>query len=173
MGIERGYQTLPKSRDHLLKYLPKSQQDLPVRKMSDSFDCAIIPLSTNLELQEKYIAYLGHIRYGRLMEDMDIFAGNINRAETTLSSFVAGFIASRHIYNPALPAGTPAPYILVTPAVDQIDFVGPDIKVFASNGCQVIVQHAIRPFTQSQKNPKSLLSSEFLFVHSLVRHKAY
>ena len=76
MGIERGYTTLPKSRDHLLQYLPQSQDELPIRKMSDSFDSAIIPLRSNLELQERYITFLGHIRLGRLMEDMDIFAGN-------------------------------------------------------------------------------------------------
>jgi len=79
MGIERGYQTIPKSRQHLLQYLPKTQADLPVRKMQDSFDSAIIPLSKNMELQERYITYLGHIRLGRLMEDMDIFAGKITK----------------------------------------------------------------------------------------------
>ena len=75
MGLERGYTTLQKSRAHLLQYLPQSQKELPVRRMKESFDSAIIPLSTNLELQEKYITFLGHIRLGRLMEDMDCFAG--------------------------------------------------------------------------------------------------
>lgn len=75
MGIPRGYQTVPQSREHLLKYLPTSQDELPPRRMRDSFDSAIIPLSKDLQLQEKYITYLGHIRLGRLMEDMDIFAG--------------------------------------------------------------------------------------------------
>lgn len=41
----------------------------------DSFDDAIIPLSTDYDLQDKYVTYLGYIRLGRIMEDMDFFAG--------------------------------------------------------------------------------------------------
>lgn len=43
--------------------------------MQDSFTSAIIPLSTDKALQDKYVTFLGHIRLGRLMEDMDLFAG--------------------------------------------------------------------------------------------------
>lgn len=77
MGVQKGYEPLPKSRNHLQQYLPKSQEELPLRSMNDSFDVAILPLSNNIDLQEKYLSYLGHIRWGRLMEDMDIFAGDI------------------------------------------------------------------------------------------------
>lgn len=41
----------------------------------DSFDDAIIPLSTDYDLQDKYVTHLGYIRLGRIMEDMDFFAG--------------------------------------------------------------------------------------------------
>lgn len=75
MGVERGYKPLSASRAHLLEYLPSSQKELPPRTMNDSFTSALIPLSTDLELQDKYITFLGHVRIGRLLEDMDIFAG--------------------------------------------------------------------------------------------------
>lgn len=75
LGLEPGYQPLPKSREHLLKYQPKLEE-LPARAMQDSFTSAIIPLSTNRSLQDKYVTYLGNVRMGRLLEDMDMFAGS-------------------------------------------------------------------------------------------------
>lgn len=75
-GLEPGFTTEPKSREDLLKYQPKFE-DLPARSMQDSFCSAIIPLSTNAVLQDKYINFRGFARLGRLLEDMDIFAGTI------------------------------------------------------------------------------------------------
>lgn len=75
MGIETGYKPIQPSRAHLLQYLPASQEELPPRSMQDSFMAALIPLSTDTDLQDKYITFLGHVRVGRLLEDMDIFAG--------------------------------------------------------------------------------------------------
>lgn len=77
MGVECGYKPLGTrhNRSDLLQYLPTSQSELPPRAMNDSFTSALIPLSTDLELQDKYITFLGHVRIGRLLEDMDIFAG--------------------------------------------------------------------------------------------------
>lgn len=98
MGTERGYRTLPKSRHHLQQYLPKSQEELPVRKMNDSFDSAIIPLRSNLELQEKYITFLGHIRLGRLMEDMDMFAGNFCTSSSWSSVRKFSLVSSLNIH---------------------------------------------------------------------------
>lgn len=46
--------------------------------IQESRQSAIIPLSSNIKLQEKYVSVLGHVRAGRLMEDMDIFAGYIS-----------------------------------------------------------------------------------------------
>lgn len=109
MGIEhRGYQRFKYQRDHLLDLLPKSQKDLPVRKMQDSFDSALIPLGKDLALQERYISFLGHIRTGRLMEDLDIFAV---------------WLTHRHLKLPnAEIEDQPTPYVIVTVLVDQIDF---------------------------------------------------
>lgn len=76
MGIESGYKPIQPSRSHLIQYLPNSQSELPARSMKDSFMAALIPLSSDNSLQDKYITFLGHVRVGRLLEDMDIFAGN-------------------------------------------------------------------------------------------------
>lgn len=75
MGVEPGFKPLLQSREHLSKFTPKSQAELPTRSMQDSFTSAIIPLSTDTTLQDKYVTFLGHVRLGRLMEDMDLFAG--------------------------------------------------------------------------------------------------
>lgn len=107
MGLERGYTPLQHSRTHLLNRLPVSQQELPPRTMQDSYTSAIIPLSSDVVLQEKYVTFLGHVRLGRLMEDMDIFAV---------------YVGHQHIQNPKQIPGEPSPYVLVTVLVDQIDF---------------------------------------------------
>lgn len=60
-----------------MQYLPNSQNELPARSMQDSFMAALIPLSSDTSLQDKYITFLGHVRVGRLLEDMDIFAGTV------------------------------------------------------------------------------------------------
>lgn len=77
MGVEKGYRIIPASREHLLPLLPQSREELEPRSMQDSFTSAIIPLSQDLDLQDKYISFLGYVRLGRLLEDMDIFAGNL------------------------------------------------------------------------------------------------
>lgn len=79
-----GYSPFQPSRQHLLKLLPVSQDELPPRSMQDSFSSAILPLSTDLALQEKYVTFLGNVRLGRLMEDMDIFAGSLSEINVRL-----------------------------------------------------------------------------------------
>lgn len=75
MGIVRDYSPLQKNRSHLLKYLPQTQDELPKRSMSDSFAAAVIKLSNDRKLQDKYTTFLGQVRVGRLLENMDMFAG--------------------------------------------------------------------------------------------------
>jgi hypothetical protein len=43
--------------------------------VQDSFASVIIPLKDDVLLQEKYVTFKGYVRLGRLLEDMDIFAG--------------------------------------------------------------------------------------------------
>lgn len=97
---------IPKTREHLLKYEPK-MADLPARSMQDSFTSAIIPLSTDKSLQDKYVAFLGHLRMGRLMEDMDLFAV---------------WVCHQHLKVPTLPDNVHLPYTFVTILVDKITF---------------------------------------------------
>jgi len=76
LGLEPGYTREPKCREELLQYQPKIEE-LPARSMQDSFSSAIIPLSKNPMLQDKYINFRGFVRLGRLLEDMDYFAGKL------------------------------------------------------------------------------------------------
>lgn len=107
MGVDSGYSPIRASRTHLSQYLPKSQADLPPRAMRDSYLVAMIPLSTSSRLQDRYTTFLGYVRVGRLLEDMDIFAV---------------MVAQKHILNPKLPEGVPSPQTLVTALADRIDF---------------------------------------------------
>lgn len=75
LGIQSTYSPLLASREHLLQYEPTSIDRLPPRSMQDSFTSAIIPLAKDPRLQDKYVTFLGRVRLGRLMEDMDLFAG--------------------------------------------------------------------------------------------------
>ncbi|XP_050310006.1 acyl-coenzyme A thioesterase 9, mitochondrial-like isoform X2 [Anthonomus grandis grandis] len=119
MGVNHPYKPFSHDRAHLAKYLPKSPDALPKRSMQDSYIAAIIPLSTNLSLQEKYTTFLGSVRLGRLMEDMDIFSV---------------IVARKHIVLPDVPAGI-FPQTLVTVLVDRVEFteyapkMNQDIKI--------------------------------------------
>ncbi|XP_063224374.1 acyl-coenzyme A thioesterase 9, mitochondrial-like [Bacillus rossius redtenbacheri] len=107
MGIDRAYKPLQTVRSHLLSQLPASQDELPERSMQDSFTSAIIPLSEDFSLQDKYVTFLGSVRMGRLLEDMDMFAV---------------WVAHKHLHDPRSKPGDVTPYVIVTVLVDQIDF---------------------------------------------------
>ncbi|XP_031626113.1 acyl-coenzyme A thioesterase 9, mitochondrial-like [Contarinia nasturtii] len=107
LGIQEYWSVLPKNREHLIQYEPKSIDELPPRSMQDSFTSAIIPLSSDLTIRDKYVTFLGSVRLGRLMEDMDAFAV---------------WILHKHVLLPNLDPSTPLPYTFVTLLVDQISF---------------------------------------------------
>ena len=54
--------------------ITSSQEDLPVRTPSDSFSQAIIPLS-DAKHRQKYITTHNAVRFGRILENLDTFAG--------------------------------------------------------------------------------------------------
>lgn len=114
LGIQEHWSPVPKSREHLTQYEPKSIDELPARSMQDSFTSAIIPLSTDLTIREKYVTFLGSVRLGRLMEDMDGFAV---------------WVLHKHVHLPNLDPSIPLPYTFVTLLVDQISFTGIQPKV--------------------------------------------
>ncbi|KAJ8961189.1 hypothetical protein NQ318_008872 [Aromia moschata] len=107
MGVETGYNPIAEDRSRLLQYLPTSQEELPKRSMGDSFVAGLIPLSTDKRLQDKYVTFLGRVRVGRLLEDMDMFAV---------------MVAFKHIVNPKQPENEPFAYTIVTALLDRIDF---------------------------------------------------
>ncbi|KAK6644583.1 hypothetical protein RUM43_000850 [Polyplax serrata] len=88
--------------------LPKTQDELPIRTMKESFDSAAIPLSSNQALRERYTSILGQVRLGRLMEDLDLFAGHI---------------AYKHCSYPNIAPGDRIPITIVTLSVSQIDIL--------------------------------------------------
>lgn len=107
LGLKQGYSPIVESREHLMKYEPKSYDELPDRSMQDSFTSAIIPLSRDSVLQDKYVTFLGSVRHGRLMEDMDLFAC---------------WIIHKHLHMPNHPEEVALPYTFVTILVDKMDF---------------------------------------------------
>lgn len=116
LGIQKAYSVLKQSREHLLQYEPKSINELPPRSMQDSFTSAVIPLSTDSKLQDKYVTFLGSVRLGRLMEDMDLFAV---------------WVVHQHVKIPNLDPSIPFPYTFVTLLVDKISFTDIIPKVCA------------------------------------------
>ncbi|KRT82800.1 hypothetical protein AMK59_4083 [Oryctes borbonicus] len=109
MGVEMGYKTVPKSRDHLQSLIPQSIQELAPRTMRDSYTVGIIPLSSDPVLQEKYVSLTGTVRLSRFLEDMDLFAV---------------IAARKFLLDPRLKPGMPCPYTIVTALVDRIEFSG-------------------------------------------------
>jgi acyl-coenzyme A thioesterase 9 len=98
-----------KAREELMHILPKSQDELPPRKMLDSYDAALIPLGSDRILRDRYSTIHGGVRIGRLLEDMDIFAVHL---------------VFKHVLNPRQKEGMASPFSIVTALVDQIDFTG-------------------------------------------------
>lgn len=107
LGIQEHWSVLPKSREHLTQYEPKLISELPPRSMQDSFTSAVIPLCTDLAIRDKYVTFLGSVRLGRLMEDMDAFAV---------------WVLHKHVKLPTLDPSIPLPYTFVTLLVDQVSF---------------------------------------------------
>ncbi|XP_050394841.1 acyl-coenzyme A thioesterase 9, mitochondrial [Patella vulgata] len=63
--------------DSMFQDIPKKQDGLPVRSIKDSYREVVIPLGSDPALQSKYTNFYKGIRFGRIMEDLDTFAGLI------------------------------------------------------------------------------------------------
>ena len=57
-------QEYDRRRQELVKYVPASQDELPHRRMSDSFDSALIPLGSDKRIRDRYATHLGGVRIG-------------------------------------------------------------------------------------------------------------
>lgn len=96
-----------RQRERLIDLVPKSQEELAPRRMTDSFDQAIIPLGSDTKLRDRYTTFFGGVRVGRLLEDMDIFAVHL--------VFKHMLISGGGKENPQ------SPFSIVTALVDSID----------------------------------------------------
>ncbi|XP_002137234.2 acyl-coenzyme A thioesterase 9, mitochondrial [Drosophila pseudoobscura] len=106
VDVDFGYNTVPKPRDHLLKYQPKLEE-LPTRSMLDSHTTVVLPLGSDEYIRERYVNYLGRVRMGRVMEELDM---------------MAVWLCHRHVLLPNLPKDVPLPYTFVTLLVDKVEF---------------------------------------------------
>uniref|UniRef100_A0A7N6ACF5 HotDog ACOT-type domain-containing protein n=1 Tax=Anabas testudineus TaxID=64144 RepID=A0A7N6ACF5_ANATE len=95
-------------RVSLLTMLAKSQNDLPAKRMKDSYVEVYLPLGSEPKLREKYLNFHNTVRFGRILEDLDS---------------LAVLISYSHTYNPALKR---SPLSIVTALVDKI---GKDLGV--------------------------------------------
>jgi len=103
----------------MVDLLPRSQKELPARRMADSLDSAAIPLGSDPQLRDRYLTMGGGVRIGRILEDMDIFAVHL---------------VFKHVENPRQGPHLASPLSIVTAMVDSIDFTRPlradcDIKM--------------------------------------------
>lgn len=83
-----------------------SQEELPVRQMQDSYREVIIPLGQDDLVREKYISFMKGLRFGRILEDLDTFAG---------------LICYTHNQDPSKGENQKSPLSTVTALVDRID----------------------------------------------------
>ncbi|KAF9355784.1 hypothetical protein BGX26_006134 [Mortierella sp. AD094] len=83
------------------------KRDLLLKTMQDSYTEIILPFAKDKALLEEYINFGGHIRHGKIMEDLDALAGAISYKHCD-----DGKTNSQ-------------PIIIVTAAVDRIDFLNP------------------------------------------------
>ncbi|CAH2319387.1 Hypothetical predicted protein [Pelobates cultripes] len=58
-------------RKSLQSLLAKKQEDLPARKMKDSYIEVSLPLGSQPQLREKYLNVYNIVRFGRILEDLD------------------------------------------------------------------------------------------------------
>lgn len=63
-------------RTELAHVLGSNQSALPTRRLRDSYDEAIIPFKEDLVVREEYYNAYKRIRFGKLLEDLDTFAGS-------------------------------------------------------------------------------------------------
>ncbi|XP_072440777.1 acyl-coenzyme A thioesterase 9, mitochondrial-like isoform X2 [Chiloscyllium punctatum] len=93
-----------KERASLSNQLVSKQEDLPHRRMKDSYLEAYLPLGSQPNLREKYLNVHKHVRFGRILEDLDSF----------------GVLIS---YTHAKTDNPRSPFSIVTALVDEIDLV--------------------------------------------------
>nr|KAF6434917.1 acyl-CoA thioesterase 9 [Rousettus aegyptiacus] len=67
----RDHVKIMEDRKSLHRFLAKSQNGLPPRRMKDSYIEVLLPLGSQPELREKYLTVQNTVRFGRILEDLD------------------------------------------------------------------------------------------------------
>ncbi|XP_048458508.1 acyl-coenzyme A thioesterase 9, mitochondrial [Rhincodon typus] len=98
-----------KERASLSNQLVSKQEDLPYRRMKDSYLEAYLPLGSQPNLREKYLNVHKHVRFGRILEDLDSFGVLISYTHAKTDSPTSHFS-------------------IVTALVDEIDLVRKKIR---------------------------------------------
>lgn len=50
---------------------------IAARSSSDSFDKVLLPFGSDPVFRDQYVNILGFVRFGKILEDLDDFAGNL------------------------------------------------------------------------------------------------
>ncbi|XP_068126156.1 acyl-coenzyme A thioesterase 9, mitochondrial isoform X2 [Hyperolius riggenbachi] len=102
-------------RKALQSLLAKKQEDLPPRRMKDSYTEVMLPLGSQPEIREKYLNVDNKVRFGRILEDLDSLGVLICYTHTKSDSSSA------------------SPLSIVTALVDKIDLrkqiISPDCDI--------------------------------------------
>ncbi|XP_078693239.1 acyl-coenzyme A thioesterase 9, mitochondrial-like [Branchiostoma floridae x Branchiostoma belcheri] len=118
VGAQKVWSVEAEDRSKLASQLPVSQDELTPRRSADSRQQAVIPLSTNERLREKYINFFKGIRFGRILEDLDTFAV---------------WVSYQHNKDPNKGEGQKSALSIVTALVDRIgmheQFIYPDCDI--------------------------------------------
>ncbi|KAM4631653.1 acyl-coenzyme A thioesterase 9, mitochondrial-like [Discoglossus pictus] len=90
-------------RKSLQSLLASKQEDLPPRRMKDSYIEVMLPLGSQPQIREKYLNVYNNVRFGRILEDLDS---------------LGVLICYTH---PKTASGQTSPLSIVTALVDKID----------------------------------------------------
>ena len=125
-------------------------KSLPIRKNADSEIKKIMPFSNDLELRERYINFFGALRLGKLLEDLDLIAGQVAYKHTE---------------------GWERGLTIVTAACDRIDILGDlrsdrDLQFLASINWvgKSSLEVGIRISSKEARNWKRVARAYFIMV---------
>lgn len=105
VGAQKVFSDGAPDRSQLLALLPKSQSELPAKSIKEGLQVAWLRLS-DPTVREKYINFMMHVRYGRILEDLDTFAVWTSYMHNKTTDDSSAFHS---------------PLVIVTAMVDQID----------------------------------------------------
>nr|CAB3219767.1 acyl-coenzyme A thioesterase 9, mitochondrial-like [Phallusia mammillata] len=151
VGASKSFSDGKPDRSTLSKYLVGDQKALTPRHMNDSRQHVLIPLSDK-SVREKYLNGHGSIRFGILLEDLDLLAGSI---------------AYLHCDPQTLSTGE-SPLSIVTAMVDEIkihkDNVTDNADIHMRGHVTWAGKSSLEICMWLQQNDKPILDAQFVMV---------